>query len=61
MFVCGLLIGAVLSFFITMGISVEAVNEKDREIKYLWNRLAQQAEAEREINKQRKYYGGIEL
>lgn len=61
MFACGLIIGAVISFFITFCISVEAFNEKDREIKYLWNQLALQAEAEREKNKKRKYYGGIEI
>lgn len=46
MFVCGVMVGAIIAVIVTVGIAADAVDERDREIKYMHNQLASQAEKE---------------
>lgn len=53
MFGCGFMIGAFIAFLFTLWLAAEAVDERDREIKYLRRQLAEQAK------KETTFYGGI--
>lgn len=53
MFGCGLMIGAMIGFFVTLWIAAEADDENKKEIKYLRRELARQTKEET------TYFGGI--
>lgn len=53
MFGCGFMVGAMIAIYLTLWLAAEAVDERDREIKYLRRQLAEQAK------KETTYYGGI--
>ncbi|MBP5379885.1 MAG: hypothetical protein J6Y64_10145 [Ruminococcus sp.] len=51
MFGCGVMVGALLAIIATLWIATDAVDEREREIKYMHNQLASQAK--KEINEKR--------
>lgn len=56
MFLSGVIIGGFTGFFIAFWLGVEAVSEKQQQIKYLRYQLASQAEAELQKAKQREVF-----
>ena len=53
MFGCGFMVGLIVGVLIITALAKDAVNERDREIKYLHRQLQSQAK------KETTYYGGI--
>lgn len=46
MFGCGVMVGAIVGVIFTLWVADDAVDEREREIKYIRSQLASQAEKE---------------